>query len=70
MDELLLYYNKKGSSYVVSENVPIQYKANTHLAFSFAKGGLINLKAHSDSSYSLEENKEYTALPVLPEFSA
>lgn len=70
MDELLLYYNKEGSSYVVSENVPIQYKANTHLAFSFAKGGLINLKAHSDSSYSLEENKEYTALPVLPEFSA
>lgn len=60
MDELLLK-----SSGDTGYNIPIQYKANTHLTFSLAKGD--TLKYTSDSGLS---DREIISIPVMPELSA
>lgn len=60
MDELLLR-----SSENAGYNIPIQYKANTHLTFSLAKGD--TLQYTSDSGLY---NREIASIPVMPELSA
>lgn len=67
IDELLIYTNNNRTS--IEKNVPIQYKANTHLTFSLAKGELITLNNKGEIPIS-NINSEYKSLPILPEFSA
>lgn len=65
MDELLFHGKKdddpEGTTYY---NIPIQYKANTHLTFSLAKGETI--KVGADGAV----NREIDSFPVMPELSA
>lgn len=60
MDELL-FKASENTGY----NVPIQYKANTHLAFSLAKGK--TLKYTTDIGLY---DREINTFPVMPELSA
>lgn len=57
MDELLF----KADTY----NIPIQYKANTHLTFSLAKGETL---LYNNDTGSKED--ERAAFPIIPELSA
>lgn len=57
MDELLY----KADNY----NIPIQYKANTHLTFSLAKGDILK---YTSESGAVEDGT--AAFPILPELSA
>lgn len=59
MDELL--YSSK-------YNIPIQYKANTHLTFSLAKGDLLTFSSNEDINPYIDKVK--AAFPVIPELSA
>lgn len=59
MDELL--YSSK-------YNIPIQYKANTHLTFSLAKGDLLTFSSNEDINPYIDKIK--AAFPVIPELSA
>lgn len=59
MDELL--YSSK-------YNIPIQYKANTHLTFSLAKGDLLTFSSNEDTNPYIDKVK--AAFPVIPELSA
>lgn len=59
MDELL--YSSK-------YNIPIQYKANTHLTFSLAKGDLLTFSSNEDIDPYIDKVK--AAFPVIPELSA
>lgn len=63
MDELLYVDTNE-----VYYNIPIQYKANTHLTFSLAKGDI--LAYSSDEKVNPYIDKVKAAFPVIPELSA
>lgn len=65
MDELLL----RDAGATIKGNIPIAYKANTHLSFAFSPGKIINLKANTVNNPT-QEDRNVRALPTMPELSA